>query len=206
VPDQLDELERQMERASLFTHTALTDQATRANESDALLNGLVDVLIKGGVVNAEQLRSAVEAVRHEAAATGQAANAGVTIRVDGESRPGVPVDCEARLPICHAACCRLRFALSAEEIEAGVMRWDLGRPYINRQSADGYCAHCDGTTHACHIYDDRPTVCRHYSCADDPRIWTDFAAMELNSDWIEANLGSDRPSPVEIYMHAHRAS
>ncbi len=39
-----EELERQVERGSLFTHTALTEYAVRANETEAIVNGLVDYL------------------------------------------------------------------------------------------------------------------------------------------------------------------
>src|SRR3954449_3575159 len=111
MPDRLDELERQVERGGLFTHTALTGQAARANETEALVNGLVDLLIEGGMINADRLREAVEAVRDEAAAAGELVSAGVLLRVDGEDAPDAEVDCAARLPVCQAACCRLQFAL-----------------------------------------------------------------------------------------------
>ena len=54
------------------------------------------------------------------------------------------IDCAARLPICKAACCRLHFALSVEEVErGGPLRWELGHPYFNRHNADGYCHQWD---------------------------------------------------------------
>ncbi len=198
-----DELERQLERGAIFTHSVLTDQVERTNESDALLNGLIDVLIKRGVVGADELSRAIEAVRRETAEIGARASLGVALRVEGPAVAPTAVDCEARLPICHAACCRMRFALSAEDIEAGALKWDLARPYYNRRGPDGYCHRCDATTHACGIYDQRPSVCRDYSCAGDTRIWTDFAAMELNHEWIEAHLGGDELGPVEIFMDAY---
>jgi Fe-S-cluster containining protein len=198
-----DELERQLERGAVFTHSALTEQVERTNENEALLNGLIDVLVKRGVVSADELTRAIESVRRETAETGRRATLGTALRVDGPVRPPAAVDCAARLPVCRAVCCRLRFALSAEDIEAGALKWDLARPYYNRRGRDGYCHRCDHTTRACGIYEQRPTVCQAYSCADDARIWTDFAAMELNHEWIEANLGGDEPGPVEIFMDAY---
>ena len=205
MDDRVNELERQVERGSLFTHTVLTEQTERANTTEAILSGLVDLLIDGGVINADKLRQAVEAVQDETAAAGDLATVGVAIRVDGDdaNEPPVIVDCAARLPICQAACCRMRFALSAPEIESGPVKWDLGRPYLNRRGHDGYCHQCDPATHACGVYDERPGVCRRYSCAGDGRIWKDFDAMELNHEWIAANLGGDEPGPVEIYMNAY---
>ena len=205
MDDGVNELERQVQRGSLFTHTLLTEQAERANTTEALVNGLIDVLIQDGVIEADRLRQAAEAVQDETAAAGNLATVGVAIRIDGDEadEPPAIVDCAARLPICQAACCRMRFALSVPEIESGPVKWDLGRPYFNRRGPDGYCHQCDSTTHACGVSEQRPGVCRRYSCAGDGRIWKDFDAMELNNEWIAANLGGDEPGPVEVYMNAY---
>ena len=204
-PDHNRELERQVERGSLFTHTVLTEQAVRANENEAIVNGLVDLLIQSEVVKPDELLTAVESARKETADTGQLATVGVAIRIDGDeaAEPAVVVNCEERLHICKAVCCRMRFALSVEEIESGPMKWDLGRPYYNRRGDDGYCHQIDGETLGCSVYDERPSVCRKYSCAGDARIWKDFEAMEINQEWIDANLGGDEPGPVEIFMNAY---
>jgi Fe-S-cluster containining protein len=195
----VSELERQLERGAAFTHTVLSEQAERSNENEAVVNGLIDVLIRRGLVGADELKRAIEAARQEAAETGQLATLGAAIRVDGEPVPPPEIDCAARLPICQAACCRLRFALSAEDIEAGAVKWDLARPYYNRRDAEGYCHRLD-PARGCEVYEARPTVCRNYSCAHDPRIWIDFEAMELNHEWIAEHSGGDELSPVELFM------
>ncbi len=99
------------------------------------------------------------------------------------------VDCASRLPVCQAVCCRLRFMLSAEEVDAGAVRWDIGHPYLIRHDDRGTCVHNESAGHGCSVYDDRPRVCRRYDCTHDPRIWTDFDGMVLNHEWIAANLG-----------------
>ena len=194
-PDPLRELERQTERGNLFAHAVLSEQANRADQNEAIIRGLVELLVQNKVVGADELREAVDAVRTQ---TG----VGIVIRVDDEGPDDAfkPVDCETRLPICKAVCCRLRFPLSVEEVESGAMRWDLGRPYFNRQGEDGYCHQCDGETHACGVYEARPAPCREYSCKGDTRIWKDFDAMVLNEEWIAETL--DAVSPVEIFMAA----
>jgi Fe-S-cluster containining protein len=198
-PDPLRDLERQVEQGSLFTHAALSQQADRFNTSDALVNGLVELLIRHEVVDAQELLDSVASVRGQIAAAGQAAELDVAVRVDADEYPqGPPVDCAARLPVCKAVCCRLRFPLSVEEVESGPLKWELGRPYFNRHGEDGYCHQCDGETKACHIYDERPAPCRQYSCVGDDRIWKDFDAMELNQEWIDEHLGTR--GPVEIFM------
>ena len=101
------------------------------------------------------------------------------------------VDCDARMHVCHAVCCRLKFPLSAPEIGEATVKWDIGHPYLIRHESDGYCTHNDRSAHGCMVYERRPTVCRTYSCVGDKRIWADFDAMELNHAWIEEHLGGD---------------
>jgi len=192
-PDPVRELERQVEAGSVFAHAVLAAQAGRVDDAEAIVRGLVELLVERGVVDGDELVAAVDAVRTQT-------DIGVAIRVDGTEMAGTPVDCATRLPICHAVCCRLRFPLSVDEIEAGgPLKWELGRPYFNRHGADGSCHQCDGATHACRIYDERPAPCRQYSCAGDERIWTDFDAMELNQEWIDAHLGAGAD---EVFMAA----
>jgi hypothetical protein len=83
--------------------------------------------------------------------------------------------CTELIPICHGRCCRLIFALSTQDLDEGVVRWDYGRPYMIRQRAsDGYCVHSDPTGRGCTVYEQRPAVCRRYDCRSDPRIWADY--------------------------------
>jgi hypothetical protein len=195
------ELERQIERASLFTHSALGRSATHVREMETFLYGLVDVLLAKRVVTAEEVGAAVERVEH--ALKPEIREPGVALRIDedaGEPAPPVVVDCAARLHLCHAACCRLDFALSADEVERGAVRWDLGRPYMIRHDATGSCVHNDPGDATCSIYADRPGTCRRYSCANDQRIWTDFEGMQPNTAWLAENLGADGPRVLHAML------
>jgi len=199
--EEFGELERQVEHGNLFVHAALTDQATRANQIEAVVNGLADLLVRLDIVSTEDLVDSVETTRKAITEAGRQLSLGVAIRGDTDA-PTVPadeIDCEARIPYCKAVCCRLRFPLTVQEIETGPVKWDLGRPYFNRQAPNGYC-HCfDDASHGCTVYNDRPTPCRVYSCAGDDRIWKDFEGMVINQEWIDAHLGAER-SPIEIFM------
>jgi Fe-S-cluster containining protein len=208
VPDPLNELDRQAARGNLFTHSVLTEHATRLNQADAVVNGLVELLIREKVVDADELLEVVNSTRREIADAGHDARVGVMVRTDNEGphEPDAPVDCSARLHVCKAVCCRLHFPLSVPEIESGPLKWDLGRPYLNRHGPDGYCHQIDGATLACHIYDERPAPCRAYSCVNDERIWKDFDAMELNQEWIDEHVGEADRGPVEIFMNAYESA
>jgi Fe-S-cluster containining protein len=114
----------------------------------------------------------------------------------------VKVNCGERMPICHSICCKLDFPLTAEEIESGKVRWDLGRPYHIRHGEDGHCVHRNQESGFCGVYEDRPGICRTYSCAGDARIWKDFEKMELNAEWLEEHLkGRDQPQMLGAVLY-----
>lgn len=82
--------------------------------------------------------------------------------------------CLEILPVCQARCCGLTFALTSQDLDEGVVRWDHGRPYLIRHGADGVCTHLDRAGRGCTCYQHRPAPCRSYDCRHDPRIWIDF--------------------------------
>jgi Fe-S-cluster containining protein len=202
LANNLKRLERQLERGGLFTHTALSNNADRLNDAEAFLYGLVDLLIEKGLLTPDELSAKAQAVRQELQEKGQAVGPGVALRVDNPQANGAPaqVNCAARLHICQAVCCKLGFALSAEEVESGLVKWDLGQPYFIRHEADGHCSHIDRETHQCGIYDNRPGVCRGYSCRNDERVWTDFDNMILNDAWINEHLADSSPRLARASM------
>lgn len=192
-PTDYNELERQTERACLFTHTVLSEQIGRQNETDAFLYGLIDYLTRKGIVLPEELQLVVADIKKEVIEKQEYANLGAAIRIDEDADTVFqPVNCSERLHICNAVCCKLSFPLSVEEIEAGLIKWDLGKPYQIRHQGNGYCHHLkndDG--YCCSVYENRPSVCSKYSCSNDQRIWTDFDNMVLNQEWIDNNLYLD---------------
>ena len=86
----------------------------------------------------------------------------------------VEIDCENRIHLCKAACCRLRFALSHQDVEEGIVQWEFAHPYFIASDEDGYCHHLDRGCMNCTIHAYRPVPCRAYDCRKDKRIWSDF--------------------------------
>lgn len=201
--DAVARLERQVERGTLHAHTVLGASFARLAEMQAMLHATADVLLAKGVLSEQELVDSMASVRTELRARGETNGPGLMVGIEperDEEQPAVAIDCAARMHVCQAVCCRLNFALSVSEIESGQVRWDLGRPYFIRHEQDGCCTHRSAC--GCAIYANRPGVCRRYSCEHDPRIWKDFAAMELNTEWIEENLtGGDGPRAVFAEMH-----
>jgi len=198
--ESLVALEQQVEQGGLYTHSVLSHIAERINRIEAFVYGLADSLLDGRQVTEEQLRTRAARVSDERQQKGEMLSAGVVLRVDPDSAPAdATVDCGARMHICKAVCCRLSFPLSAPEIESGQIKWELGKPYFARRDANGRCVHLDSKS-GCTVYQNRPRVCRSYSCANDERIWTDFDHMILNQEWIDQNLRPERPQLIAIRM------
>jgi Fe-S-cluster containining protein len=187
---QVDLLEQQVERGSLFTHSALSRQSARINEIESFLYAVIDVFTQKGIAAPGELTEAVRKVREEMIEKQETSYPGILLRADEpDDTEFIPVNCNERLHICNAVCCKLDFALSAEEIESGKIKWDLGRPYFIRHEAGTcHCSHIDPETRKCNVYDHRPSVCKKYSCAKDKRIWKDFENMVLNEEWIDENI------------------
>ena len=153
---------------------------------------LAELLVRKGVFGIDELdevRREVEGRLDE-----QYMDSRVTYKVWDEApdkyelaEESVEIDCEARMPLCKAACCRLRFALSEQDIGEGIVQWDVTQPYMNRQREDGWCAHNDPETHACGVYEARPFVCRKFDCRKDKRIWLDFENRVVNPEVLEVN-------------------
>lgn len=205
--DPHTEITVQMERASFLTQASLRNAFARMGNLEAVLNELLEALAANQLIQSEQVPLAVRAYGQQVddargpngvsdlqagelmAPDEEPALAtrwpGVVLRNENEEKElNQPVDCAARMSVCHAVCCSLKFPLSASEVEKGKVNWDLGHPYMIRGDTSGYCSHNDPETGGCGVYENRPGVCRGYSCAEDPRIWKDFEGMVINSEWL----------------------
>jgi hypothetical protein len=175
-------LERQIDLGFMFAHSIASEQSRQLFEVATAAFAMGELLVEQGLLDAAAYAKRRETIG--AALTDQVKRSGLGLMLrDGDDdKYHLPVatpqiDCRARIHACKGACCALRFALSRQDVEEGVVRWDLGRPYLIRQGADGYCVHSDPSSRACGVYAQRPAPCRVYDCRNDDRIWLDFDKM-----------------------------
>lgn len=99
------------------------------------------------------------------------------------------VDCKSRIHKCKAACCRLPFALTQQDLTDAVkldlMLWDPDLRYSICQTENNYCCQLNQENYKCSIYSHRPYICRMYDCSKDERIWKDFEQMEVNPQILQ---------------------
>jgi Fe-S-cluster containining protein len=186
-------------RGLVYTHNRANANTAEVHRACSTLDALVEVLVERGVIAEEELETHREAaaasLRRRYVERGMA----VAMQEFGVSKydfqGGAVVDCENRVHLCKAACCKLPLALSKEDIQEGAVRWELHQPYMLAHGEDGYCVHMNRETHRCGVYNRRPIPCRGYDCSKDERIWLDFENKVINPqinepDW-PANLQRD---------------
>ncbi len=162
-------------------------QATgRAKEAATYAYALAELLISRGVIGVDELETARRKVDDRL--DNEYRDDGLMINVlEGdtdkyEAEPVEDIDCDARIPYCQGACCRLRFPLSEQDINERIVQWSPAEPYMNRRGPDGWCVHSDSGDRHCTVYAARPLVCRTYDCRTDSRIWEDFEGRVINPD------------------------
>jgi hypothetical protein len=174
----LESLREEVAGGFLYAHSRANANSNKVLEVASFSYALIELLSERGLITIEELDERKEQVHKRLAEKFAEKGMGVALTMeeketDGGS-PNVEIDCENRLHLCQAACCRLRFALTVRDVEKGNVKWNLGQPYMIRQGADGYCHHLDRESQRCGVYEDRPFVCRAYDCRKDQRIWQDF--------------------------------
>jgi Fe-S-cluster containining protein len=162
----------------LFSHTRINLNTIETHKALAKTEALLEILVEAGLLDPEEFeRKRAEAEdRLRTAFVEQGMSVAIQEHDSGKYEPReLPeIDCENRVHLCHAACCRLQFALSKEDVEEGIVRWDLGRPYFIAHRADGSCVHLRPEDRRCDVYAHRPVPCRVYDCSRDKRVWEDF--------------------------------
>lgn len=179
-------------RGLVYTHNRANANTAELHKTSVTVAAVIDLLIDRGLIDAADLSARREQLAEELKR--DYVSRGMAVAMQDfevskyEFKGGAEIDCESRLHLCKAACCRLPFALSKHDVQEGVVKWELGQPYMNARDEDGYCTHLDRTTHQCSVYNQRPIPCRGYDCRKDQRVWIDFEKRIVNQlvdspDW-----------------------
>ena len=185
-------LRQEVAEGLLYTHSRLNANTSKTLEAASFLYALVELLSEKGLITIEELDERKRVVGERLAEQFRQNGNGVVLQkpeYDKYTFAGeVHIDCEDRIHLCRAACCRLPFALSKQDVREGIVHWDLGQPYLIAHDGNGTCGHLDPSTRACTVWAHRPVPCRAFDCRGDGRIWLDFEHMVINpritrDDW-----------------------
>lgn len=169
-----------------YLHNRANATTTRTWEAASFVYALIELLAEKGVISIEEIDARKKVVAERLLKRFVQRDPGVAIQEPEQDKyafaPTVKIDCENRVHLCKAACCKMVFPLSRQDIEEGVIKWDLGRPYVIAKGTDGYCQHLDRQCLGCTVHAQRPIPCRAYDCRNDQRIWLDFENKVINPE------------------------
>ncbi len=170
----------------LYTHSRLNANTRKTLDAASFLYALVELLEERGLITVEELDERKQVVGERLVQQFREQSLGAMFQDPEYDKYAfeseVEIDCENRIHLCKAACCRLPFALSKQDVREGIVRWELGQPYLIEHSEDGYCNHMERGTCRCTICENRPVPCRAFDCRNDERIWLDFEKMIPNPE------------------------
>jgi hypothetical protein len=181
----LDSLRREVVEGFLDSHSRTHKNAGKMLEIASFCYALIELLQEKGLLTFEELNDRKKIVGNRLIKRFAEQEIGVVALQEYNEdkytyKEEVKIDCASRLHLCRAACCRLDLALSKQDIAEGILKWDLGDPYMIAKDAEGYCRHLDRTTRRCSVWQHRPIPCRGYDCRKDERIWLDFEKEMIN--------------------------
>lgn len=182
-------LEYQIEQAATRWQMQIAACMQHVNDLRAQVEALTQLLLEQQLINQELFAKRVQEKIWETERENPSPT--IALRMDSSQELDEPlpqIDCAKRIPFCKAACCSLRFALNAQEVEQGIVKWEIGEPYYIRHEKNGYCSHCQTEEKTCQIYENRPLVCHQYTCTNDGRIWLNFEQMIPNTEWLQKHL------------------
>jgi len=184
--DALNKARQDLVRGLLYVHSRLNLNTGEALEALSLVTALVETLVAKGLITPEGLDEAKRAAMQQLAGEFGAKEMGTLLQTAIEDKydfkDEVTIDCASRVPLCRAACCRLKFALSKQDVREGIIRWEMEKPYLIEQGKDGRCVHLDRGALGCSVWKNRPAPCRAFDCRRDRRIWVDFEMRIPNPD------------------------
>ena len=146
-------------------------------ELASVIDTLLQVLAQKGELNDGHLRVIQKLKKHAKTIPVPPIALDRTNDKYSEEIPCAPIDCEARMHLCHGRCCGFESRLSAQDLREGKLEWEIDRPYYLARDRTGYCVYQNKESGLCGNYEYRPAACRRYDCREDRRVWIDFEKM-----------------------------
>jgi len=194
--EAIEELRREIMGGFLYTHNRANSNTSRLLETASFLYSLIELLQEKGLLTIEELDARKDVVAKRLQKRFLDKGMGMHLQEPKQDKYAtegvVEIDCQSRVHLCKAVCCRLWFPLSMQDVDEGIVRWDMRYPYIITQDDEGYCKHLDRSSGRCGVYECRPLPCRTFDCRQDERIWLDFEQEEINPN-LEDMFPKGRP-------------
>ncbi|MBW2663024.1 MAG: YkgJ family cysteine cluster protein [Deltaproteobacteria bacterium] len=189
--EPLPKIQKELSSGLLYTHTRINANTTKILEAASFLYALIELLDEKGLISIDELDERKKHVAGRLVQNFVESGIGLMYQ-DIESDKYIfeheaKVDCQSRLPFCKAICCKFPFALSRQDVEEGIVKWEFARPYLINHDPEGYCSHLDRETYRCTVHENRPLPCRGFDCQDNEKwqVWVDYEKRVVNHELME---------------------
>lgn len=183
---QPDSLEKDLAGGLRFTNLLASSNQEETESNKILLHSLIEVLVSKGVIHVHELekrrKMLVESLNQNEDQKPTIHLLDTSDKYDQDHEIFVDKDCRKNHSACKGMCCTLWFALSVQDLDEGIVKWDYSTPYGIAQDNEGYCVHFNHSNYSCSIYENRPLICRAFDCREDERIWIDFKTKAINPE------------------------
>ncbi len=175
----------------LYAHIRLNSNTAKTLESASFLYALIELLNEKGLLSIEELDERKKKVAARLVRKFTESGIGLLYQEPEYDKYTFEheacVDCQERLNICKAVCCKFPFALSRQDVEEGIVNWEFKRPYLIAHDMDGYCVHLDRETFRCRVREHRPVPCRGFDCQNNEKwnVWVNYDNKIINPDLVE---------------------
>jgi Fe-S-cluster containining protein len=181
-------IHKELSSGLLYTHTRINANTNKNLEAASFLYALIELLSEKGLLTIEELDERKKQVAQRLVMRFVDSGMGLMYQDPEYDKytfdQEADVDCQSRLDICKAVFCKLPFALSRQDVDEGIIRWEFGRPYLIAHGDDGYCIHLDPDTYKCAVRQNRTVPCRGFDCRDNEKwnVWEDYEKKILNPE------------------------
>lgn len=183
---------QEIAEALFYVRARLSPGTNKTLESLSFSYALIELLEERGLIQIADLDECKKAVGERITPWLKEKGLDVMLQDPGEDKYAfqgdAQIDCENRVTVFRTGCCRLSSAFSKQDVYKGLIKWDLGRPYLIAQAQNGYSVHFETDTCRATARESRPTPCRGYNWRADTRIRIDFDNKVANpnihgQDW-----------------------
>ena len=127
-----EKLRKEIVEGLIYTHARLRENTQSTLETSSFLYALIELLNLNGLISIEELDERKHEVAERLAKKNRDKGVGVLLQEPEYDKYAfeeeADIDCENRVHLCKAACCRLPFALSKQDFIEGIVHWNLGNP------------------------------------------------------------------------------
>lgn len=180
----------------ICAHSRINFNTSKTLESSSFLYALIELLNEKGLLTIEELDARKKQVAKRLVKKFNESGCGLMVQDPEYDKYDFSleanVDCESRISICKAICCKFPFALSRQDVDESIIHWDFGHPYLIAHHDNGYCVHLDQDSYRCTVHDKRPVPCRGFNCNGNERwqVWNDYDRKIINPKLLEqTNFG-----------------